>query len=293
MSKNHARGAGAQTEIKAAEDEGFEVAKSAPTTTTAIAPVVDPDFFESVGEGLAKPEGQAAKTPWIGLFGEKTKNGRDALVAAGVEVNQFYLHDEAGPLKIKPFQYHLLRANRYYTKQDQAGRVVAATRENPYAKDPNTKFKEHLMALVVVTYKTPTGAINLVPATWGLRSGVVKAMRLAINLVLPGDAKSPPGAAYDKEAWAARSPAHAISAQARFPGGRFVTTAWGTTEITEANEDGETFDYNLGHCTTAPTSIEGVLAFNKLMSDDFVTRIVPAVASWEFRCKQIEKMIAK
>ena len=279
--KNYARGA------ESTVSDGFEAVDPATPeekTTTALATTVEPDFFESVGEGLARPSA-FAKVPWIGFFGSKTKAGREALVSAGVEENQFYLYDEAGPLKVKPFSYHLLRAARYYTKQDKDGKVVAATKSNPYDTDKATKFREHIIALVVVAKKDTMGGYDLVPATWSLRSGLIKALRKGIDLISSG------GAAFNKDAWAARSAAHAISAQARFPGGRFVLTAWGTSESTKADDGEESFDYNLGHCAIAPTSAEGVAAFNQLATVDFASRLAPAVSSWDWRCKQLDKLV--
>lgn len=259
-------------------DDGVETVED---TGTTLVKVTD-GFFDT--PGALEKEGQPVrtKTPWIGLFGQATKGGRENLLAAGVEVNQFYLHDVAGPLKVKPFKYHLLKANRYYTKLNKDGRVIGADIVDPEKpKGKQSTYKEALVALVLVVTRSTMGQVELIPATWAVRSGVCKALGKAIELT------GKDGLANDPAKWGARSAQHAIAAQARFAGGRFNATAWATAEPTA---DGEN-EYNLGHSQIGLPSPEEVAAFNKIMSGtDMVDKIIPATQSWAFRCEQIEKL---
>lgn len=250
-----------------------------PDQSTAISTVVDQSYFMTPVDSTGETSRQ--KTPFVGLFGSKTKGSAEELKAAGIEVNQFYLYDEAGPLKVKPFTYHLLKAARYFTDTDSDGNVIETKLTDPYKDDKQTPFREHLMGLVVVVHKSTMGDLILTPATWSARSGVCKAIGKARDLIKSG------GAAFDQKAWAARSPAHAISANAKFPGGRFLVTAWGTEEDTVNKKN----KFNLGHSSISVTSAEGVAAFNKLVSEEFVSKIVPATQSWEWRCKKLEKLV--
>lgn len=253
--------------------------------TGAIATVLDPSIYESVGDLAKTDDGQTrSKTPWVGFFGEKTKAGRDALVAAGIEVNQFYLYDNE-PLKVKPFAFHLLKARRFYTQVDNDGKVTGVLLTKPNDDQYNIeKYREYIMAQVVVIGKDPMGKLVLTPATWGARSGLAKVFQKAIDFTRPG------GSATDVSKWASRSTAHAISANARWPGGRFVVQAWGTVEDTT---DGKT-EYNLGHSSISPTSAEGVAAFNELASGERLqTILLPANNAWEWRCKSLEKAATK
>lgn len=267
--------------MSAATDEGVETVEDADYTGSAPLVKVGEGFFDSPG-ALDKPGQARTKTPWIGLFSTKTNAGKDNLLAAGVEVNQFYVHDAAGPLKVKPFRYFLLKANRYYTKLDKAGKTVEAGYTDPQNGQRNSPFKETLVALVLVVSQDTMGKTVLIPATWVARSGLCKALSRAIELAGPN------GAAVDKNAWASRSAAHAIASNARFPGGRFITTAWASLETTQ---DGAN-DFNLGHSSIGVPTPEQVQAFNAITEGTpFIERVVPATQSWAYRCQQIEKLI--
>lgn len=264
-------------------DEGVEIVDDNAYTGGTELVKADEGFFKSTGT-LQKPGQAQSKTPWIGFFSVKTNAGKDNLLAAGVEVNQFYVHDVAGPLKIKPFKYHLLKASRYYTKTDKTGKVIEAAYNDPDKGNPQGKFREQLVALVLVSYKGTMGEVILIPATWSVRGGLCKALNKAIELT------SPNGAAVDQSKWAARSTQHAVAAQARFPGGRFSVSAWGSSEPRQDRE----YDYNLGHSQIGVTTPEEVKAFNDLtFGTEFATKIVPATQSWAYRCQQIEKLIPK
>lgn len=258
---------------------------SKPGTELARTQVLDTSAYESVG-AIAKDEGGSGrkKTPYVGYFTEKSKAGRDAIVAAGIEPNQFYLFDNE-PLKVKPFSYHLLKARRFHTKLNKEGEIVGVLLTKPNDHQYTVeKYREYIMAQVLVITKDPMGKIVLVPATWGARSGLAKVFRKALDFMAPG------GAAASPVTWAARSTNHAIAANAKWPGGRFVVTAWGSTQDTL---DGQG-EYNLGHDSISPTSAEGVVAFNEITSGKNLQEfLLPANNSYEWRCKQLEKQAAE
>lgn len=240
---------------------------------TALA-MVDPGVFDTVDDAGEPSAG--SRTPWVGFFGGKVKKGRDALVAAGVEVDQFYLFDSE-PLKLKPFELHLLKHKRYYTKQNGAGKTTNVR----LVGDPNSYaagYRELQLSLVAVLMRTPTGNVNLVPAILSVRSGLVKALELAINTAK--------GSAKDPDVWAARSTQHAIAAKAVWPGGRFVTTIWGSHKTLD---DGN--DFNIGHSSIRPAKPEEVLAFNKLaQGQDYLDKLDPAFKTWAKRCESLEQL---
>lgn len=249
-----------------------QIAEDEPGTEIAVA---NPTEFAMTPRANA---GGPPRLPWVGYFGSKTKAGREALIAAGVEVNQFYLFDQE-PIKVKPFSYHLLNAKRYYTKVNNSGETVGVKLE--YSKaDYAEGYREMVVALVFVVQKALGGATVLTPATFLARSALVKAITPAADMLL--------GAASDPEKWKLRGVAHAVSSNAKWPAGRFVATCWGTEEDTK---DGEN-QFNLGHCQLSPTPAEGVVEFNKYVDpqgDLFQSTTLPAFAAWEGRCRRIEK----
>lgn len=254
-----------ETEIEIAED----------AAETALAPV-DAAVFEQVDDtptGLAVPG--RTRTPWVGFFGSKTKTGRDALVAAGVEQNQFYLHD-AEPLKLRPFEFHLLKSKRYFSKANAAGKIVAVRTD--YSREGwAAGYREQQVCLVAVIQRLPVGGINLIPAIMTVRSGLADALKVPIQTAS--------GSAKDKQTWAARSTNHAIAANAVWAGGRFVVTAWGSgVELDDGNE------FNKGHSSIRPSKPEEVAAFNKLAQEQYAEKLAPAFAAWQKRCEGLEKI---
>lgn len=221
---------------------------------SALVPESDNDSLATVeAEGSAQAEGRGLILPYVGLYGERArKETRLPLDAAGVQVGDFYLH-HITPIALKPFDLHLLKYTRLYTKQDNNMNIVAAamTSDNEQFK---AGFREHLFCVVAVRLPifgkdgNPTGQIALVPATLGLRSALTKALK---NTLAAWEFAKNPGA------WAARGKAYAESVEARYPGGRMVTTIW--AESVDQN-DGTTF--NMGHDSIRPTRREDAEAFN-------------------------------
>lgn len=182
------------------------------------------------------PEKAGGGVPYFGIFGAKTKEPtRSALLAAGIEQNQFYVNDGLEPLRVVPFTCHLLRYARYYTTQNQKMELTSVRSESTDALFKQG-YREHIHVLAAVRVGT-----GFIPAVGSFRGGMVDGFRKAIELV---------ELAANPTAWAARSQAHAESiVPEQHPGGRVVLTLFAKTEKTN---DGDEFNLSVGHTRPTP-----------------------------------------
>lgn len=226
------------------------IVKAEPTPGTDLLAVAE-------AEGSAKAEDRSNILPYVGHYGDRARpETRGPLDAAGVEVGEFYLH-HITPIRVRPFELHLLKYARLYTKQDNKMNITDAVLEssNDLFREG---FREHLFCAVAVRLPVYDEAgkivrVALIPATMNLRSG--QAQALSKTLAAWKYAADPIG-------WAARGAQYGPASKAVYPGGRMVTTIWSTSEDLA---DGNTF--NKGHDTIRATPIADVETFNSFVSE--------------------------
>lgn len=236
---------------------------TAEETQLALAIAVEASLAVPEVEGSAVPEeGQGGGFPYVGFYGEKAKpDTRAPLDAVGIKVGEFYLH-HIEPIRVVPFTLHLLKFGRLFTKQNTAMKITDAKTKSTQA-DFDAGYREHLFAVVAVRLPSPSG-ITFVPALLTARGGQSKILGKAIDL-LPF--------ATNKAAWSARSEAHAKSAVAKYPGGRFVVAISSTQEDLK---DGSGNTFNQGHSNVKPTPEAEALAFNAWVDGAFphIARVI-------------------
>jgi hypothetical protein len=237
--------------------------------STALAPIEQTDSLAVVeSEGSAPSEARGLVIPYVDYFGGGIRNADkiEALTAAGVKPGDFYLH-HITPIPLKPFDLHLLKYARLYTKQNNAMDITDVVVENSDARFAEG-YREHLFCTVAVRLPVygpdgkPTGQVSLVPAILTLRSGMTKALTKAMS-AWPYAAKP--------ESWAARGAAYAQAARAVYPGGRMIVTIWAEPEDTA---DGNTF--NKGYGAIRPSSGDDADNFNTWVTDarPFINKVI-------------------
>lgn len=185
---------------------------------------------------------------YVGFRGKKTEKNVEALEAAGIKVNTFYLFDAGIYTPLVPCDLHLLGApTKIYTLTDQDNVI-----EDVSYEDTKEQFDAGFRSQIYATVAVPMGD-GFVPATLMLRSGQTNALRDAMKLI------EKDGAATDPKKWAAKGgDAFAKSAAVTFPGGRF--------KVRIRNEYVEDGKYNKGHGTILPTPPESVAALNAFVA---------------------------
>lgn len=200
-------------------------------------------------EDTAPPDTTFRSTPYVGFLGKKSEKNLDALAAAGIQVNEFYLHD-VFPVRTHPTKIHLLGSVfRAYTLQDDDGNVLEVSLK--YSKQrEDDGFNEQLIAPVAVVLPGKDHS-TFVAATLALRGAQAKALKKSMDLF--------DGAAGKPDQWASYSPAHEAASKSAFPGGRFRATIWSTP--TKPVNGGKR-EYNLGDSAIVPTPAADVSVFD-------------------------------
>lgn len=226
------------------------------------------------------PEKKFLTVPFVGFRGKKSEKGVEALDAAGIGVDEFYLkHVE--PIKLKPFALHVIQYARFYTQQDEDGKITGVS---TYTNDDlyEDGYREKIEAVVAVVLSPG----NYMPATLSLRSGHVQALKDAFDLL--GTPKNP-GVATKVEAWAARSAKHKAASAVEFPGGRFRLEIWSTQETPAGGGKNK---YNLGHGRTYPTPEAEVAALNAWRKEQW-TAIQTVMTVYNARVEKLRRAAAR
>ncbi len=188
------------------------------------------------------------KMPWIKYFSPKSKEGVSGKCkAAGVRVESWYFEDAHGVTAISPVKLHLLSLHRFNAKIDQKGGVVA-TRGKDY-RCPNTpkKFKQGVLGLCLV--QTPGGLqVACLQAVSGLCAIFNGYEGIRSDWARPA-------------AMAKKGPKFEDAAEAAVAVGRFTLTIGGYGKEVE-NDDGETFEANIGTRVIEASTPAEVEAFN-------------------------------
>lgn len=148
---------------------------------------------------LLPANSQNVSVPYIGFRGAKSERNLDALEAAGVKANDFYIFDGL-PIRVSPLEVHILNFARFWVQEDEdTGNVLDVVTSWP-GKDSG--YRERVFAAVIAVL--PGG--GLTAATLRLNGAQCGALRDTLKLLGPG------GRAATPESWAACGPKFAESA---------------------------------------------------------------------------------
>jgi len=189
-----------------------------------------------------------SKMPWIKYFSPKSKEGVSGKCkAAGVRVESFYFEDAHGVTAISPVKLHLLTLHRFNARIDQKGGVVA-TRDKDYrCPCVPKKFKQGVLGLCLV--QTPGGLqVACLQAVSGLCAIFNGYEGIRSDWSHPA-------------VMAKKGPKFEEAAKAAVAVGRFTLTIGGYGKEIE-NDDGETFEANIGTRTIEASTPAEVEAFN-------------------------------
>lgn len=251
------------------------VVKAEPAHQTLVPTRAQMEAGTIIDTGTKAPD--RLSYPYVGFYGAKTRE-TDALDAAGIETYEFYLHDQY-PIRLRPFEMHVLSLGRFYTKADNNGQPVRARSDCP-EEAYKDGFREHLYYVAAVRVPGPRG-VQFVPAVGAMRSGLAKAFSKPLALLNPKD-----GAASTAERWSARGQAEADGAHAKMAGGRFILTAWCKPRETESG------DANDGFGSVRPTPRDQVDAFNAWYESSF-PKIAAVAGVNNLRIEECRKLLGK
>lgn len=197
---------------------------------------------------------QKVSYPYIGFYGAKTQD-TDPLETAGIEQHQFYLHNGL-PIRVDPFECHVLRLGHYYTLVDDNVQPIEARLDCP---DEAFKegYRDHLFFVAAVRHGG-----TFYPAVGTLRAAQARAFD-----------KTRPLLRKSKDEWAAMGPAAAASAHAALVGARCITTIWSKPEKTGTGRT-----QNKGYGVVRPTPKDQVDAFNAWYGEEANLKLVQALA---------------
>ena len=219
------------------------------TPTNAVAVPVNQGFFtldkappRADANGKPVPAGPPQQTAgWVGIRTSKTGNVEPEraleLDEAGIEVGDAYLTVDGVPLKINPFNFHLLKVERLWTELNPRGSMVDASATAP--ADPKaSKLKEVLYCVLAV--QLPGGGYKA--ATAKFRGAAARGIQYVQNAMEKAMA--------NPQGYAALSPKHkrALDAAQSLPNGAgvIISKLWGT------EEEGANGDYLLTHTKSYP-----------------------------------------
>lgn len=233
-----------------------------------------------VREDCGEADDQFLSIPYVGFRGKKSFKNKEALDAAGIAVQDFYLHDTTA-IRVKPLGLHLLSVARFYTVNDNQGRPKQAS----YQTDDSLfedGFREYLLGVVLVALPPadPKAPSHFVPAMLNLYSAQTRALKVAMALVGKG------GAAVDAAMWSARGTAYAASSRLRHAGTRFRTEIWSTEEKPQG--DGEPF--NMGHGRTYPTPERDFGAIEASLTGEPFEKVRKVFAVYNLRIAELQKL---
>ena len=242
------------------EEVGTAMVPLSKDQLAALIPASADAFLHPVGANSAPAEqrGSGFSVPYIAFRGLKSNKNVEALTAAGITVSRdgdgtFYLMDPPVPIRVDPFEFHLLQYHRAFTRQDNKMKVTDAI-----LKSDNDAFaegyREHIFGTAIV--KLPGGGYRA--ATLNLRGPQVNALRDAVRLL------DHPGKMVGN--------AYAHLSEVKAPGLKFRITIWSTLE---QPKDPRAEKFNDGHGTTRPTPKEDIYNLLDYVRTAFDTEIKP------------------
>ena len=222
-----------------------------PLTGEALVALLENPIHDATA---TKAEGEVERTlpAYVGFRGAKAEKNLEALDAAGIKVDQFYLRDRGEVIPLQPCDLHVLHAIKFFTLEED-GKLLDVAFE-----DSDDRFDAGYRAVILAVVAVRLGNGQFVAATLILRSGQTKALEDALKAI----DKKKDGQATTAEGWAARGKAHADSAGARLPGLRFFVRIYSTRE-----GDTPSSKYNLGHGTIIPTPKDDVERVNTWLAN--------------------------
>jgi hypothetical protein len=251
-----------------------ETAVTTTATVTGAAPLATLPPAAS-GFAIGLPAAPPARVPYIGhrssAGDSKNEDRAAALDEVGITCPSYYLFD-GEPIKLAPFQCHLLRADWFYTKQNPQGKVVAVRLDDTQEGRDN-QFYPHLFGVFGVVVAPGT----FVAATGKFRSAQTGGFRYD---VLPAFNK------YNDPATAKLSANHAAAMKAVHPGGRFRITLWSE----EKEIDNGTLI--VGKCRVNVTPAAEVEAFNKWFTDTGKASLWAALTNHEKAINELRELLA-
>jgi hypothetical protein len=243
--------------------------------TSVTKPDANVDDF-LVPTGTPKSNGPLSGfAPYIAFRGRKSVANTDDLDATGIDVGTFYLVD-GQPWKVDPLTVHLLRYEKFYTMQDDAFKVLAASRTE------QDGMQEHIEAVVLVVRPgSPGNPSSFVPARLTLRGGQAAALRMAIN-VYEGTAKNTPSEL------AALGVDYIPGSKCKVVGGRF--RVWIRSEEKKSQKTGRTYNNGIGRLQPTPAADVPVIeSFSTAGHNQ--DRLLQVAQAWSERVDEIEALI--
>lgn len=208
---------------------------------------------------------------YIGQLQDRT-GAKAQLLAAGVEMGGFYLHNQGENVPLKPFKFWLVKAALYQTQMNASGNVTSATKDMSAALNDH---HEHAVAVVLV--QTPNG---IVPAKCDFRKAQAPAYRAAAEAL--ADVCNP------SSGWPTRSDAHKVAAAFPVPFGRVVNTV----NVVRKVGKGSGLPYFAAFGSAAPATVTELEQLAEaLQSSDFEAAFQLADEAFKSRCEYIEKAI--
>jgi hypothetical protein len=259
--------------------------EKAPQGAQAIVKTFSPsDLLKPTHGDAAAPDRSFASVPYVGFLGKKSEKNVEAIKAAGIQVNDFYLMaGAAGPVRVKPFGVHILgQTFRAFTLQDDEGKLIDAALKYDKRRD-DEGYQEHIFAVVAVAL--PADAADkpstFVAATLTLRGAQAKALKKSLDLLGTADK---PGVVMNPAKWSAFGEAHKIASASKWPGGRFRANILSTPTVPVNGGR----PYNLGDSVTFPTPRIDVAAFDAWVESDW-SSIEQVLQAHERRVQVIRK----
>lgn len=204
--------------------------KDAPGTAPALLPKPT-DYFTcgaiakppEVAKDPTKEQKTFITCPYVGhrsTAGDgKNEDRAGELDAAGIPCPGYYLF--AGePIHLVPFQFHILRTEWFFTKQNPQGQLVGA-RLHDSLEGREAGYYKHLYVILAVVLPQKDTPSKFIAALGNFRSAQTAAFDYKFT---PAMSK-----ALDPNT-AALTPAHAEAAKAKLAGGRFRCTIWSAEE---------------------------------------------------------------
>lgn len=245
-------------------------------TTSLVPTTINTDVFTKGGGALATPGAGGKPTQprrvslaRIGFFGGLTKGETSrALIGAGIESDEFYLADEAGPFRVpKPFQGYVILHAKFQTKNDpdpqSGGKLVDILPDDGRDQDLwDAGYRPHLLALVMVRHGG-----DLIPAVGSFRNALLNGFEKVTRLSAEG------GPATKDGPWASRGAAQKAAVDAKlWPSFRVCGTFWG-----------ESGDFYQSFSTNGPTPAADIPLIADLIGPSYRTKLEPVAV--QFRNK--------
>lgn len=211
-------------------------------------------YFEQLQTTDTNIGGKDITPAFVGFCHKKSNDEiKNAMKAAGGNIDQFYLSRNGTIIPLPEFRYHLFESARFWTKQDSQGRIISVKDKDP----TEDGYSEHGFALVAVRVGK-----ELYPARFQCRAGLYQCLKPARQML---------DTARDPEKFGKQGESFAVAATLKQVPARFLVTASGKMEKSASNG----FDYVKGKGTVAPSKIEdGNVFISAIQKPEFMQELM-------------------